>query len=116
MPLSLTQVFDAEKLITEIPSDLFNTLLNYSSEESLNSEAIIELITGLNEQESLIQNSQLTEEYQAKACKFIIGRRGALLSDLEYQFPHAYQLYFAGNVSVKTDRELGKEFRHGLEY
>jgi len=116
VPLSLTQVFDAEKLMTEIPSDLFNTLLNYSSEEPINSEAIIELITGLNEQESLIQNSQLTEEYQAKACKFIIGRKGALLSDLEYQFPQAYRLYFAGNVSVKTERELGKEFRHGLEY
>jgi len=115
VPVSFTKVFDTEKLMAEIPSDLFNTLLNYSSEESLNSEAIIELITGLNEQESLIQNSQLTEEYQAKACKFIIGRRGALLSDLEHQFPNDYQLYFAGNISVKTDRELGKEFRHGLD-
>ena len=116
VPLSLTQVFDAEKLITEIPSDLFNTLLNYSSEEPFKSEEIIELITGLNGQESLIQNSPLTEEYQAKACKFIIGRRSALLADLEYQFPNAYRLYFAGNASVKTERELGKEFRHGLDY
>jgi len=116
VPLSLTQVFDAEKLMTEIPCGLFNILLNYPSEEPLKSEETIDLITGLNGQESLIQNSQLTEEYQEKACKFIIGRKGALLSDLEHQFPNAYQLYFAGNVSVKTDRELGKEFRHGLEY
>jgi len=116
VPVSFTKVFDAEKLMTEIPCGLFNILLNYPSEEPLKSEEIIELITGLNGQESLIQNSQLTEEYQAKACKFIIGRKGALLADLEYQFPNAYQLYFAGNVSVKTDRELGKEFRHGLEY
>jgi len=116
VPASFTKVFDAEKLMTEIPDDLFNALLNYSSEGPINSEAIIELITDLNEQESLIQNSPLTEEYQTKACKFIIGRRSALLADLEYQFPNAYQLYFAGNISVKTDRELGKEFRHGLEY
>jgi len=116
VPVSFTKVFDVEKLMTEIPSDLFNTLLNYSSEELLKSEEIIELITDLNGQASLIQNSQLTEEYQEKAGKFIIGRKGALLSDLEHQFPNAYQLYFAGNVSVKTDRELGKEFRHGLEY
>jgi len=116
VPVSFTKVFDVEKLMTEIPCGLFNILLNYSSEEPLNSEAIIELITDLNGQASLIQNPQLTEEYQEKAGKFIIGRKGALLSDLEHQFPNAYQLYFAGNVSVKTDRELGKEFRHGLEY
>ena len=116
VPVSFTKVFDVEKLMTEIPCGLFNILLNYPSEEPLKSEEIIELITGLNGQESLIQNSQLTEEYQVKAGKFIIGRKGALLADLEHQFPNAYQLYFAGNVSVKTDRELGKEFRHGLEY
>jgi len=116
VPLSFTKVFDAEKLMAEIPSGLLNTLLNYSSEESLKPEEIIELISELNSQENLIQSSKLTEEYQEKAGKFIIGRKGALLADLKHQFPHTYQLYFAGNPNVKTDRELGKEFRHGLEY
>jgi len=117
VPVSLTKAFDKEKLIAEISCDLFKTLLNYPlSEERLKPEEIIELITGLNEQESLVGGSKLPEGDKEKACKFIYGRKGALLTDLKYQFPNAYQLYFAGNVSVKTDRELGKEFRHRLEY
>ena len=109
------QVFDTQELMAKIPCGLFSSLLNYSlGQEQLTPEEIIELISELNHQENLIQSSQLTEEYQAKAGKFIIGRKGALLADLKHQFPHAYQLYFADNPSVKTDRELGKEFRHGL--
>jgi len=101
--------------MAKIPCGLFNTLLNYSlGQEQLTPEEIIELISELNNQENLIQSSKLTEEYQAKAGKFIISRKGALLADLKHQFPHAYQLYFAGDPNVKTDRELGKEFRHGL--
>ena len=109
------QVFDTQELISKIPCGLFNSLLNYPlGQEQLAPEEIIELISELNNQENLIQSSQLTEEYQAKAGKFIIGRKGALLADLKHQFPHAYQLYFSGDPNVKTDRELGKEFRHGL--
>jgi len=109
------QVFDTQELMAKIPCGLFSTLLNHPlGQEQLAPEEIIELISELNNQENLIQSSKLTEEYQAKAGKFIIGRRGALLSDLEHQFPNDYQLYFAGNISVKTDRKLGKEFRHGL--
>ena len=101
--------------MAKIPCGLFNSLLNYSlGQEQLTPEEIIELISELNNQENLIQSSKLTEEYQENAGKFIIGRRGALLADLKHQFPHAYQLYFADNPNVKTDRELGKEFRHGL--
>jgi len=111
------QVFDTQELMAKIPCGLFRTLLNYSLEqEQLAPEEIIELITGLNGQASLIQDSQLSEEYQEKACKFIVGRKGALLADLERKFPDAYALYFSHNVEVKTERELGKEFRHGLEY
>jgi len=109
------QVFDTQELMAKIPCGLFNSLLNYSlGQEQLTPEEIIELISELNNQENLIQSSKLTEEYQENAGKFIIGRRGALLADLKHQFPHAYQLYFADNPNVKTDRELGKEFRHGL--
>jgi len=108
------QVFDTQELMAKIPCGLFNTLLNHPLEqEQFTPEEIIELITDLNGQASLIQDSKLSEEYKEKACKFIVGRKGALLADLERKFQAAYALYFAHNIEVKTERELGKEFRHG---
>ena len=108
------KAFDTQELMAKIPCGLFNTLLNHPLEqEQFTPEEIIELITDLNGQASLIQDSKLSEEYKEKACKFIVGRKGALLADLERKFPAAYALYFAHNIEVKTERELGKEFRHG---
>ena len=114
VPVSLTKVFDKEKLIAEIPCDLFKTLIEYSSDEQLAPNEIIKIIEDLNQQESLVGESKLPEDYKTKACRFILGRQGALLGDLRDQFPEEHALYLAKNPHMKTISELGKEYRHRL--